>query len=170
MTVQFLTEARLLVKSHLDLIASKDYKQLIKLTKFSQEVIESSIVLIQTLHPRPGDLISAQKPEYIVPDVYVDKHEGMWRVKLNMDSAPKLRINDVYSALIKKSSNNSETDYMRNQLQEARWFIKSLQSRNETLMRVATSIVRYQRSFFEYGEEAMRPLVLKRHRRRTRNA
>ncbi|MGI9227168.1 MAG: RNA polymerase factor sigma-54 [Gammaproteobacteria bacterium] len=159
--VQFLAEARLLVESHLDLIASKDYKQLLKLTKFSPEAIENSIALIQTLHPRPGDLISSQKPEYIVPDVYVDKHKGLWRVKLNMDSAPKLRINDVYSALIKNSSNNSETDYMRNQLQEARWFIKSLQSRNETLMRVATSIVRYQRSFFEYGEEAMRPLVLR---------
>ena len=116
---------------------------------------------MQTLHPKPGDLISTQKPDYIVPDVYVDKHEGVWRVKLNTDSAPKLRINDVYSALIKNTANNNEADYMRNQLQEARWFIKSLQSRNETLMRVATSIVKHQRGFFEYGEEAMRPLVLR---------
>ncbi len=157
----FLSEARLLVANHLDLVASKDYKQLTKLTKFSTDIIENSISLIQSLHPHPGDLINAQKPEYIAPDVYVDKHEGIWRVKLNMDSAPKLRINDVYSALIKNSNNNNETDYLRNQLQEARWFIKSLQSRNETLMRVATSIVRHQRGFFEYGEEAMRPLVLR---------
>ena len=157
----YLTEARLLVERYLDLVGAKDYKQLLKLTNLTPETIDGAILLIQSLHPRPGDLISEQKPEYIVPDVYVDKHEGLWRVKLNSDSSPKLRINEVYSALIKNSNNNSETDYMRNQLQEARWFIKSLQSRNETLMRVATSIVRHQRSFFEYGEEAMRPLVLR---------
>ncbi len=157
----FLAEARLLVDRHLDLVATKDYKLLTKLTRLTIETIESAILLIQTLHPKPGDLINTQKPDYIVPDVYVDKHEGSWRVKLNIESAPKLRINDVYSSLLKNSNNNNDTDYMRNQLQEARWFIKSLQSRNETLMRVATSIVKHQRGFFEYGEEAMRPLVLR---------
>ena len=157
----FLSEARLIVGQHLDLIGTKDYRQIMKLSKLTIEKIEQAVTLIQSLHPRPGDLMSAQKPEYIAPDVYVDKHDGIWRVKLNAESAPKLRINNVYSGFIKNSINNSETDYMRNQLQEARWFIKSLQSRNETLMRVATSIVRHQRSFFEYGEEAMRPLVLR---------
>ena len=157
----FLTEARTIVNKHLDLIASKDYKQLAKLSKFSKEQIDGAIALIQTLHPRPGDLISSQKPEYIVPDVYVDKYNGIWRVKLNSESIPKLRISDMYSGLIKSSNDNNESDYLRNQLQEARWFIKSLQSRNETLMRVATSIVKHQRSFFEYGEEAMKPLVLR---------
>lgn len=157
----FLSEARLIVGQHLDLIGTKDYRQIMKLSKLTIEIIEQAVTLIQSLHPRPGDLMSAQKPEYIAPDVYVDKHDGIWRVKLNAESAPKLRINNVYSGFIKNSNNNSETDYMRNQLQEARWFIKSLQSRNETLMRVATSIVRHQRSFFEYGEEAMRPLVLR---------
>ena len=157
----FLTEARTIVNKHLDLIASKDYKQLAKLSKFSKEQIDDAIALIQTLYPRPGDLISSQKPEYIVPDVYVDKYNGIWRVKLNSESIPKLRISDMYSGLIKSSNDNNESDYLRNQLQEARWFIKSLQSRNETLMRVATSIVKHQRSFFEYGEEAMKPLVLR---------
>ena len=85
----------------------------------------------------------------------------VWHVRLNTESAPKLRINDVYSSLIKDSSQGNDTEYLRNQLQEARWFIKSLQSRNETLMRVANSILRHQRAFFEYGEEAMRPLVLR---------
>lgn len=157
----YLPAARSIVDKHLDLVASKDYKKLIKLTKLSLEEIEATILLIQSLHPRPGDLVSVKKSEYIVPDVYVEKHERAWRVKLNSENAPKLRINDVYSGLIKSLDNNSEADYMRNQLQEARWFIKSLQSRNETLMRVATSIVRRQKSFFAYGEEAMRPLVLR---------
>ena len=157
----FLEEARTIVNKHLDLVASKNYKQLAKLSKFSNEQIDSAIALIQSLHPRPGDLVSNQKSEYVVPDVYVDKYNGSWRVKLNSESAPKLRINDIYSGLIKTSNDNSDTDYLRNQLQEARWFIKSLQSRNETLMRVATSIVNHQRNFFEYGEEAMRPLVLR---------
>ncbi len=156
-----LSAARLIVDKHLDLVGTKDYKQIMKLAKLTLEEIEQAVTLIQSLHPRPGDLVSAQKPEYIAPDVYVDKHDGIWRVKLNAESTPKLRINDVYSGFIKNSKNYSDTDYMRNQLQEARWFIKSLQSRNETLMRVATSIVRHQRSFFEYGEEAMRPLVLR---------
>ncbi len=157
----FLSATRLIVEKHLDLVGTKDYKQIMKLAKLTLEEIEQAVTLIQSLHPRPGDTISTQKPEYIAPDVYVDKHDGIWRVKLNADSAPKLRINDVYSGFIKNSKNYSDTDYMRNQLQEARWFIKSLQSRNETLLRVATSIVKHQRSFFEYGEEAMRPLVLR---------
>jgi len=156
-----ISSARLLVEKYLDLVATKNYKQLIKVTKLPLEEIEDAIKLIQSLNPRPGDLVSTQKSEYIVPDVYVSKHEGVWYVRLNTDSAPKLRINDVYSSLIKDTSQNSDADYMRNQLQEARWFIKSLQSRNETLMRVANSILRHQRAFFEYGEEAMKPLVLR---------
>ena len=106
-------------------------------------------------------MVSTQKPEYIVPDVHVRKHKDTWRVKLSPESAPKLRINDVYSKLIKSSVDSSATDYMRYQLQEARWFIKSLESRNETLLRVATSIVRHQKNFLEYGDEAMQPLVLR---------
>ena len=157
----FRPAARLIAAKHLDLVGTKDCKQLAKLTKFNSTTIEGAIALIQSLHPRPGDLINVQKSEYIVPDVYVDKREGVWRVKLNTENAPKLCINDVYSALIKTSKNSHETNYMRNQLQEARWFIKSLQNRNKTLMHVATSIVNHQRNFFEHGEEAMRPLVLR---------
>ena len=157
----FVPEARMIVENHLDLVATKNHLQIAKHTKLDIEDVEEAIKLIQSLNPRPGDLVSTQKAEYIIPDVYVAKHEGIWRVRLNSDSAPKLRINDVYSSLIKESSSGADADYLRNQLQEARWFIKSLQSRNETLMRVATSIVQHQRAFFEYGEEAMRPLVLR---------
>ena len=157
----FVAEARLIVADHLDLVATKNHRQIEKHTKLNQQHIEEAIKLIQSLNPRPGDLVTTQKSEYIVPDVYVAKHEGIWKVRLNSDSAPKLRINDVYSSLIKDTSKGADAEYLRNQLQEARWFIKSLQSRNETLMRVATSIVQHQRAFFEYGEEAMRPLVLR---------
>jgi len=156
-----ITTSRLLVDKYLELVATKNYKQIIKLTKLPLEEVEDAIKLIQSLNPRPGDLVNTQKSEYIVPDVYVSKFEGVWHVRLNTESAPKLRINDVYSSLIKDSSKSNDTEYLRNQLQEARWFIKSLQSRNETLMRVANSILRHQRAFFEYGEEAMRPLVLR---------
>ena len=159
--VPFVPEARMIVENHLDLVATKNHLQIVKHTKLDIEDVEEAIKLIQSLNPRPGDLVSTQKPEYIVPDVYVAKHEGVWKVRLNSDSAPKLRINDVYSSLVKDSNKGADAEYLRNQLQEARWFIKSLQSRNETLMRVATSIVQHQRAFFEYGEEAMRPLVLR---------
>lgn len=157
----FLAITRSIVDKHLDLVAKHDFKQLAKLTKFSDEEISNAVHLIQSLHPKPGDLISTQHSDYIVPDVYVYKHDGTWNVRLNKDNAPKLRINETYSNMINNASNNNDTTYLRNQLQEARWFIKSLQSRNETLMRVAVSIVKHQRGFFEYGEEAMRPLVLR---------
>jgi len=156
-----LAEARLIVANCLEQVATKNHKQIIKLTKLSLEEVEEAIKLIQSLNPRPGELVSTQKSEYIVPDVYVSKLEGVWTVRLNSDNAPKLRINEVYSSLIKDNSKGNDAEYMRNQLQEARWFIKSLQSRNDTLSRVANSIVRHQRAFFEYGEEAMKPLVLR---------
>ncbi len=156
----FLPQAHSIVEKHLDLAGRRDYKKLSTRSGFSIEEIENAIVLIQTLHPKPGDLINTQKFEYIVPDVYVEKCEKVWRVRLNSDTTPKLSINNAYSGMIKNLA-NSEADYMRNQLQEARWLIKSVQRRNKTLVQVATSIVRHQKAFFEYGEEAMRPLVLK---------
>ncbi len=157
----YVNEARILVENHLDFVATKNFKQLAKITKLGQEELEEVIQLIQSLNPRPGDLVNTEKSDYIVPDVYVAKHKGVWKVRLNSTSAPKLRINEVYSSLIKDNSKGADAEYLRNQLQEARWFIKSLDSRNDTLMRVASSIVRHQRAFFEYGEEAMRPLVLR---------
>jgi len=156
-----LDTARTLVAKHLDLVATKNHKQLVKLTKLPIEEIEEAISLIQSLNPRPGDLVNTPTPDYIVPDVYVSKHKGAWNVRLNSDNTPKLRINEVYSSLIKDTNKGSDAEYMRDQLQEARWFIKSLESRNDTLSRVANSIVRHQRAFFEYGEEAMKPLVLR---------
>lgn len=155
-----LLQARSIVAEHLDLVGTKNYAKLSARSGFGIEEIEHAVELIQSLHPRPGDLVSAQKSEYIVPDVYVEKHGQAWRVRLNPYTTPKLGINRVYSNMIKDLA-SSEANYMRGQLQEARWLIKSIQRRNQTLVRVATSIVGHQQAFFEHGEEAMQPLVLK---------
>jgi RNA polymerase sigma-54 factor len=96
----------------------------------------------------------------VVPDVYVSKHAGRWRVTINPDHAPQLRVNDQYANLIKRSDSSEQNTYLKDHLQEARWFIKSLQSRNETLLRVASAIAERQQAFLNYGEEAMQPMVL----------
>jgi RNA polymerase sigma-54 factor len=118
------------------------------------------VALIQSLDPRPGDKIATADTQYITPDVYVQKVNGRWRVELNPDTLPRLRINSHYASLIKRADNSADNTYLKDNLQEARWFLKSLQSRNETLMKVASRIVEYQQGFLEYGEEAMKPLVL----------
>ena len=156
----FLDQAKSITNKHLDLVGMKDYERLSQQCGYSEEEIINAISLIQSLHPKPGDLIDTQVSEYIVPDVYVERCEGAWRVRLNSDTTPKLSINNIYSGMIKNLVNR-EADYLRNQLQEARWLIKSVQHRNKTLLNVATSIVRHQKAFFEHGEEAMKPLILK---------
>ncbi|HDP89407.1 MAG TPA: RNA polymerase factor sigma-54 [Thioalkalivibrio sp.] len=157
----WLAEARLLVRDFLDLLGNRDYKQIMRKMKLDEEQLQQVIGLIQTLNPRPGEVIAASRTEYIVPDVFVRKHRGSWQVELNPDIAPRLRINQLYASLIKRADQSADNTYLKENLQEARWFIKSLQSRNETLLRVATAIVERQRGFLEYGEEAMKPLVLR---------
>ena len=119
------------------------------------------VSLIKSLNPRPGSKIISGDSQYIVPDVFVHKANGTWRLELNPDIAPKIGINQLYSGMIKRADKSDDNTFMRNHLQEARWFIKSLQSRNETLLKVATAIVGRQRGFLEYGEEAMKPMVLR---------
>jgi RNA polymerase sigma-54 factor len=157
----WLAEARTLVAEHLDLLAARNFKQLSRRMKLSEPELHEVATLIQTLNPRPGSMISSRAPEYIVPDVTVYRAQGGWRVELNPDTAPRLRINPLYASMVKRADNSADNTYMRNQLQEARWFIKSLQSRNETLLKVATAIVAHQRGFLDYGPEAMKPLVLR---------
>lgn len=156
----FLNDARLILDRYLHLLGSHDYAQLKRRTKFKEGRLKETIELIQSLTPHPGDCIDSGTTEYITPDVFVKKIEGRWVVELNQDCAPKIRINDSYSSMVKRADNSDDNNYLRNNLQEARWFIKSLLSRNETLMKVASKIVEHQLGFFEYGEEAMKPLVL----------
>lgn len=96
----------------------------------------------------------------MIPDVIVRKHQGAWRVELNDEAMPRLRINKHYAGLIRRADNSNDNTYLKGQLQEARWFMKSLQSRHETLLKVASCIVERQRGFLEHGEEAMKALVL----------
>jgi RNA polymerase sigma-54 factor len=150
-----------LVKNHLDALAARDFKRIMRQLHISQTVLTEAIQLIQTLDPKPGSSITPAAPEYIVPDVLVKKKNGKWNVELNPDTMPKIRINQQYAGLIRRTDNSDDTNSLRNHLQEARWFLKSLQSRNETLLKVARCIVERQRGFLDYGEEAMRPLVLR---------
>jgi RNA polymerase sigma-54 factor len=157
----WLNEARMLVRDHLNLLASRDYNTLGRRMKLTRDDLQHVVTLIQSLNPRPGSLFSTMEPEYIVPDVFVFKNKDKWSVELNTDAIPKLRINSLYASMVKRATNTRDNNYMRDNLQEARWFLKSLQSRHETLLKVANSIIRRQRAFFDYGEEAMKPMVLR---------
>ncbi|OGT71988.1 MAG: RNA polymerase factor sigma-54 [Gammaproteobacteria bacterium RIFCSPLOWO2_02_FULL_57_10] len=154
--------AKVIVKDHLPLLGNRDYAQLMRITRLKEPELRDAISIIESLNPRPGADISPPSTTYIVPDVIVSKDSdtGRWRVELNPETAPRIRINPDYASLVRRSDTSSDNNYLRDNLQEARWFIKSLQSRNETLMKVATRIVEHQKGFFEYGEEAMKPLVL----------
>lgn len=156
----WLTEAKELVNKHLQLLATHDYNQLMRRMKLDHEQLQEVVLLIQTMNPRPGGLVQDSHIEYITPDVYVKKVKGVWKVDLNVDLIPRLRINSSYAGMIRRADNSTDNTSLKSHLQEARWFIKSLQSRSETLLRVATAIVERQRGFLEYGEEAMKPLVL----------
>ncbi|TYP63332.1 RNA polymerase factor sigma-54 [Stutzerimonas stutzeri] len=157
---EWLSEAVRLVSDHLDILGARDYSLLMRRMKLKEDELRQIIDLIQSLNPRPGSQIEAGEPEYVVPDVIVRKHNGRWLVELNQEAMPRLRVNAQYAGFVKRADSSADNTFMRNQLQEARWFIKSLLSRNETLMKVATQIVEHQRGFFEHGDEAMKPLVL----------
>jgi len=156
----WLEEARRVVNEYFDLLARREFNVLMRRMKLSQNDLQSVISLIQTLNPRPGSQISTNQPEYVVPDVFVRKFKGQWKVELNPEVTPRLSINSLYAGLAQKNNNSSDAAYMKNHLQEARWFLKSLKSRNETLLKVAKCIVDRQRDFFEEGDEAMKPLVM----------
>ena len=150
-----------LVDDHFDLLAQQDHQQIKRKLKIDDETLSAINQLIRSLVPRPGSLIAESEPQYVIPDVFVTRRNGSWYVELNAEATPKLRVNTEYARLIRRADNSDDNNYLKNHLQEARWFIKSLMSRNETLLRVATKIVELQRGFFEHGEEAMKPLVLR---------
>jgi RNA polymerase sigma-54 factor len=157
----WLAPSKKLVRDHLDLLAAHDYNQLTRQLKVSEQELRQMIALIQSLNPRPGGQITSADTQYIVPDVFVRKHKGAWRVELNPETAPRVRINPYYAGLVRRADSSADNTYMKNHLQEARWFLKSLQSRSETLLKVASCIVEQQRGFLEHGDEAMKPLVLR---------
>lgn len=156
----WLKEAAMVINEHSDLLANRDYRTLMRKTRLKEDELAEVLSLIKTLNPRPGNLVMQQESQYVVPDVSVTKKSGQWVVELNPDSVPKVSINQHYASMTKGNRNGNDNQFIRSHLQEAKWFIKSLESRNETLLKVANCIVQQQQAFFEYGDEAMKPMVL----------
>ena len=160
--IQHLTHPPLvkqIIDNYLDLLATRDYRTLKKLLNANDEQLKEAVEFIQHLQPYPGDSINTTPPDYVIPDVLVKKQNSKWVVELNNDTVPNLRINQQYAAM-EKLANDSDGQYIRSHLQEANWFIKSIENRNETLLKVSQFIVEHQQDFFEYGTEQMKPMIL----------
>ena len=153
-------EAIGLVRDHFSTLANRDFATLARRAKLPAEDLVAVIALIQSLNPRPGSTIGDVTTEYVEPDVIVSKRKGRWTVDLNRENTPKVRVNGLYAGFIKPADSSADNQYLKDNLQEARWFLKNLEYRNETLLRVASEIVKRQRGFLEHGEEAMQPLIL----------
>ena len=154
------TIALAIVRGHLELLAARDFTRLKKVLQCGDEDLRQAQRLIQSLNPRPGSAFSQSETRYIVPDVVVRKTKNVWVASLNRDAMPKLRINRMYADILQGQRGQSGGQ-LSQQLQEARWLIKNVQQRFETILRVSQAIVDRQRNFFEHGEVAMRPLVLR---------
>ena len=150
--------ARDIVDKHLDSLA-RGSNVLARAIAMPADDVAEALELIQSLEPRPGSAIDNSRPDYLIPDVLLVQREDGWGVELNSNVVPRLRLNQEYVRLLKQSRERS--DDMQAQLQEARWLIRSLSIRNDTLQRVSQTIVEHQQEFFERGEEAMQPLLLK---------
>ncbi len=153
-------EARRVVSEHLDILAGRDYVKLKKLLKCGDDTLRGIQNLVVSLNPRPAANFSGAEARYIIPDVVVRKHKGLWIASLNPDAMPKLRVNRMYADILHRNRDAS-FQQLAGQLQEAKWLIKNVQQRFDTILRVSQAIVDRQRHFFEHGEVAMRPLVLR---------
>ena len=156
----FVREAKLLIERFIKDIATVDLSKLARKAALSEEAARGAVQLIRSLNPQPGEALSAGDIQHITPDVAVEKINGRWRVHLNDSSMPRLRINDSYSAMIRRADSSADNQYLKDHLAEARWFLRSLESRNETLLRVASSIIELQQGFLNHGPVAMKPMVL----------
>lgn len=146
---------------NLKLLASRDQAGLKKNTRLGQAAIQEGAKLIHELNPKPGASVNAPQASYIIPDILIRKVKGIWKVVLNREVSPRIRINAMYEKIAReKTTDSTDSKYMQEQLQQAKWFLKSLNSRNDTLLKVAKNIVDRQRAFFDHGPEAMKPLVL----------
>jgi RNA polymerase sigma-54 factor len=152
--------ARELVSHHLETLARNDRARLCRQLHVGATDLDTAIGLVRSLDPKPGAQINPGKAEYVAPDAYAFRRGGRWQVSLSPNCQPKLSINAHYTALMARAQRD-DASYLRGQLQEARWLIKSLQTRAETMLKVATAIVKAQTAFLDFGPEAMRPLVLR---------
>jgi RNA polymerase sigma-54 factor len=153
-----LATAKSIARNHLELLAERELTALRRELRASDEEFAAAVALVRGCHPRPGSVVSGSAPEYVVPDVFVRRTPRGWSVEINGATLPRVRLNQGYASLIGRSSSHAS---MRTQLQEARWLLKSLEIRNDTLTKVARSIVERQAEFLDHGEEHMRPMILR---------
>jgi RNA polymerase sigma-54 factor len=150
--------ALLIARDHLQAVADRDLGALRRALGVDEDALQGALALVRACHPRPGSAFEGAQPEYVVPDVFVRRTDQGWSVELNAGSVPRLRVNQGYAGLVARSADYAS---LRAQLQEARWLIRSLEIRNETLLKVARSIVQRQSAFLERGDEAMQPMILR---------
>lgn len=158
---RILFKARQLVEKNLDLLEKRDYKEISKRLKIEHGELEEIILLLRSLQPRPGSAYSSSAADYIVPDVFVRKFKGEWVVSLNPQVTPHLQVNQFYADMVGQVKSEHDASYFKSNLQQARWLIRSVESRNSTLLNVARAIVERQSAFMQYGEQAMKPLILR---------
>jgi RNA polymerase sigma-54 factor len=147
-----------IASDHLDLVASRDYGELRRGLRTTEEDLHEALALVRGCNPKPGLAVSPPSTEYVIPDVFVRKVDKRWQVEISPTGVPRLSVNQQYAKLLRGSGEHA---VLKSQLQEARWLIRSLEIRNETLLKVATSIVSRQTGFLEHGDEAMKPMVLR---------
>ena len=149
-----------IVRNHLDLLANRDFVRIRKALGCDEDTLREAHALVRSLNPRPGAQFAALDTRYVVPDVVVKKSRGRWVASLNREAMPRLRINRLYAQILQGNRNGSAAS-LAGQLQEAKWLIKNVQQRFDTILRVSQAIVDRQRQFFDHGEVAMRPLTLR---------
>jgi len=153
--------ARRIVSEHLPLLAARDYAKLRKHLECSDDGLRAAHLLIRGLNPHPGVGFTSSAAEYVVPDIFVRRLRNRWVAQLNAEVMPRLRVNQVYAAIVKREKGSEGHAPWSQRLQEARWLIRNIQQRFETILRVSQAIVDRQHNFFSHGEIAMRPLVLR---------
>ena len=147
-----------IASDHLDLVANRNYGELRRGLRTSEEDLHEALALVRGCNPKPGLAVSPAAAEYVIPDVFVRKVDNRWQVEISPTGVPRLSVNQQYAKLLRGSGEHA---VLKSQLQEARWLIRSLEIRNETLLKVASSIVARQTEFLEHGDEAMKPMVLR---------
>jgi len=164
-------KAKILLEEHLSLLEKRDYAGIKKALRIKASQLEGVMQLIRTLDPKPGKIFSTTETDYITPDIYVKKVKGKWKISLNGDTQANLQINDYYASMLDSNKQKTKTDlapekkeatnYIKDNLQQARWFIKSIENRNSTIVNVAHAIIERQLAFLQYGDEAMKPMILR---------
>jgi RNA polymerase sigma-54 factor len=157
-TTPGLSVALALAERHLDEVAQQQYTLLKRQLRVTDEELEHALLLVRACHPRPGSVIHSSNAEYVVPDVFVRRSDSGWTVEINPATLPRIRVNQSYAGMLGRNSDHAN---LRAQLQEARWLLRSLEIRNDTLLKVARCIVQRQAAFFDHGDEAMQPMILR---------